>query len=253
MSLKVEEWPIDRLVPYARNPRKNDAVVAKMVSAIREFGFRIPIVAKSDGSIVDGHLRYKAALEMGLQTVPVALADELTETQVKAFRLLANRSANWAEWDDDLLKLELEELQAEDFPIEMIGFEPEDLNEDLEKYNDLEKYTSKIATPIYEPTGKNVVLSQCIDLKKYENITDEIKKNKSITDEEKDFLLFSATRHIVFHYANIAEYYSSNASSEMKRLMEDSALIIIDMDQAIEKGFVQLTKKIQEIMEYDEA
>lgn len=130
MSLKVEEWPIDRLVPYARNPRKNDAVVAKMVSAIREFGFRIPIVAKSDGSIVDGHLRYKAAQEMGLQTVPVALADELTETQVKAFRLLANRSANWAEWDDDLLKLELEELRAEDFPIEMIGFEPEELSFD---------------------------------------------------------------------------------------------------------------------------
>lgn len=137
MSLKVEEWPIDRLVPYARNPRKNDAVVAKMVSAIREFGFRIPIVAKSDGSIVDGHLRYKAAQEMGLQTVPVALADELTETQVKAFRLLANRSANWAEWDDDLLKLELEELQAEDFPIEMIGFEPEEIafSEELSQDN----------------------------------------------------------------------------------------------------------------------
>lgn len=133
MSLKVEDWPIDRLVPYARNPRKNDAVVAKMISAIREFGFRIPIVAKSDGSIVDGHLRYKAAHEMGLQTVPVALADELTETQVKAFRLLANRSANWAEWDDDLLKLELEELQAEDFPIEMIGFEPEEISFDKDK------------------------------------------------------------------------------------------------------------------------
>lgn len=136
MSLRVEEWPIDRLVPYARNPRKNDAVVAKMVSAIREFGFRIPIVAKSDGSIVDGHLRYKAALEMGLQTVPVALADELTDTQVKAFRLLANRSANWAEWDDDLLKLELEELRAEDFPIDMIGFEPEELNKDDEQFSE---------------------------------------------------------------------------------------------------------------------
>ena len=135
MSLRVEEWPIDRLVPYARNPRKNDAVVAKMVSAIREFGFRIPIVVKSDGSIVDGHLRYKAAQEMSLQTVPVALADELTETQVKAFRLLANRSANWAEWDDDLLKLELEELQAEDFPIDMIGFEPEEIS-----FNYDEKY-----------------------------------------------------------------------------------------------------------------
>ena len=150
MSLKVEEWPIDRLVPYARNPRKNDAVVAKMVSAIREFGFRIPIVAKSDGSIVDGHLRYKAALEMGLQTVPVALADELTDTQVKAFRLLANRSANWAEWDDDLLKLELEELRAEDFPIEMIGFGPEEFDLGLEP----EYAESGDADEVPEPLAK---------------------------------------------------------------------------------------------------
>ena len=70
-----------------------------MASAIKEFGFRIPIVAKSDGGVVDGHLRLKAARKLGLADVPVALADELTDTQIKAFRLLANRSASWAEWD----------------------------------------------------------------------------------------------------------------------------------------------------------
>lgn len=133
--LTVEQWPIDKLIPYARNPRKNDEQVDRMISAIKEFGFRIPIVARSDGSVVDGHLRLKAARKMGMTDVPVALADELTPSQVKAFRLLANRSANWAEWDDDLLKLELEELQAEDFPIDMIGFEPEEISFDGdEKY-----------------------------------------------------------------------------------------------------------------------
>lgn len=95
--LNVEQWPIERLIPYARNPRKNDAQVDRMCAAIREFGFRIPIVAKSDGTVVDGHLRLKAAQKLGLKDVPVALADELSDVQVKAFRLLANQSANWAE------------------------------------------------------------------------------------------------------------------------------------------------------------
>lgn len=128
-QLKIEQWPIDRLIEYARNPRKNDAVVDKMVASIKEFGFRIPIVAKSDGSVVDGHLRLKAARKLGMAEVPVALADELTDAQVKAFRLLANRSVDWAEWDNDLLKLELDELKEMDFDLELTGFEIDEISE----------------------------------------------------------------------------------------------------------------------------
>src|ERR1700704_807403 len=109
--LTVQHWPLDRLIPYARNPRRNDQAVDRMCAAISEFGFRIPIVARADGTVVDGHLRLKAAQRLGLSEVPVALADELSDAQIKAFRLLANRSAAWAAWDDDLLKLELEDLQ----------------------------------------------------------------------------------------------------------------------------------------------
>ena len=68
--LKVESWPIERLVPYARNPRKNDEQVDRMAGAIREFGFRIPVVARSDGTVVDGHLRLKAARKLGMAEVP---------------------------------------------------------------------------------------------------------------------------------------------------------------------------------------
>lgn len=131
--LKTESWPIERLVPYARNPRKNDEQVERMVAAIREFGFRIPVVAKSDGTVVDGHLRLKAARKLGLTEVPVALADELTEAQVKAFRLLANRSANWAAWDEDLLALELEELQAMAFDVSLTGFDAGEIDSLLAK------------------------------------------------------------------------------------------------------------------------
>ena len=127
--LKVETWPIERLVPYCRNPRRNDEQVDRMASAIKEFGFRIPVVAKSDGSVVDGHLRLKAAQKLGLKEVPVALADELTEAQVKAFRLLANKSANWAQWDDDLLKLELEDLNNMGFDLDLTGFDAKELGD----------------------------------------------------------------------------------------------------------------------------
>jgi len=126
-ALTFEQWPIDRLIEYARNPRKNDHAVDQMAAAIQEFGFRIPCVAQSDGRLVDGHLRLKAARKLGLATVPVILADDLTPTQIKAFRLLANRSATWAEWDDDLLRLELDELKLDDFDLALTGFDADQL------------------------------------------------------------------------------------------------------------------------------
>ena len=127
MMLTVEAWPVARLIPYARNPRRNDEAVDRMCAAIREFGFRIPVVARSDGTVVDGHLRLKAAQRLGLPEVPVALADDLSEAQIKAFRLLANRSASWAEWDDELLALELKDLQDAGYDLGFTGFDAGEL------------------------------------------------------------------------------------------------------------------------------
>src|SRR5262245_52254587 len=125
--MKVEHWPIGRLIPYTRNPRKNDEAVDQMAGAIREFGFRIPIVAKSDGSVVDGHLRLKAAQKLGLETVPVALADELSESQIRAFRLLANRSASWADWDEELLALDMADLKDLAYDLPLTGFDADEI------------------------------------------------------------------------------------------------------------------------------
>ena len=129
-SQQVQIWLIDKLVLYARNPRKNDAAVDRMCASIREFGFKIPVLARSDGTVVDGHLRLKAARKLGITEIPVILCDEWTESQVKAFRLVVNRSVTWAEWDDELLSLELQELAAADFNLELTGFDPREL-EDL--------------------------------------------------------------------------------------------------------------------------
>jgi ParB-like chromosome segregation protein Spo0J len=98
----IELWPIDKLIFYARNPRKNDSAVDRMVASIRGFGFKIPVLARSSGEVVDGHLRLKAARKLGIIEIPVILCDEWTEAQVKAFRLMVNRSAAWADWDAGL-------------------------------------------------------------------------------------------------------------------------------------------------------
>ena len=125
----IQTWPIGRLVFYARNPRKNDAAVDRMCSSIREFGFKIPVLARSDGEVVDGHLRLKAARKLGIKNVPVILCDEWTQAQVKAFRLMVNRSVTWAAWDDELLALELQELNAADFDLSLTGFDPKEIDD----------------------------------------------------------------------------------------------------------------------------
>lgn len=120
--MKTELWPLERLIDYARNPRKNDHAVDRVAAAIKEFGFRVPIIAKSDGLVVDGHLRLKAARKLGLVEVPVVLADDLTDAQVKAFRISVNRMAELAEWDNELLALELGELGELGFDLDLTGF-----------------------------------------------------------------------------------------------------------------------------------
>ncbi len=114
-------------IPYAHNPRKNDQAVDRMVASITEFGFTVPILCQSDGLVVDGHLRLKAAMKLGLERVPAILCDQWSEAQVKAFRLLANRSVNWAEWDDALLGMELTDLHSLEYPLAQTGFTQEEL------------------------------------------------------------------------------------------------------------------------------
>src|SRR5216684_517064 len=116
---RIETWSIERLVEYPRNPRKNDGAVDRMCASIREFGFKIPCLVRSDGEVVDGHLRLKAARKLGIAEIPVILCDEWSEAQVKAFRLLVNRSVSWAAWDEELLALELQELNAQDFDLSL--------------------------------------------------------------------------------------------------------------------------------------
>src|ERR1700737_5575107 len=126
--VRMETWPLDRLIPYARNPRKNDQAVDRMCASICEFGFKIPCLVRSNGEVVDGHLRLKAARKLGITEVPVILCDEWTPAQVKAFRIMVNRSVTWADWDEELLAIELQELNASDFDLSLTGFDPREID-----------------------------------------------------------------------------------------------------------------------------
>jgi DNA modification methylase len=132
--MEVFEIGIDQLIPSQRILRKNDGAVGRMMAAIKEYGMPIPILVRHRGEkieIVDGHLRVKASRKMGLPTVPVVFCDDWSEAQVKAFRILVNRSATWATWDEELVALELVDLDAVDFDLGLTGFDPFEINEFL--------------------------------------------------------------------------------------------------------------------------
>jgi DNA modification methylase len=128
--MTIETWPIEKPVPYARNPRRiPDAAVAKVAASIQEFGWRQPIVVDKEGVVVVGHTRLLAARKLGLTEVPVHVAGNLTPAQVKAYRLMDNRSHEEARWDLELLPLELEDVQALDYDLGLTGFEERELAE----------------------------------------------------------------------------------------------------------------------------
>jgi DNA modification methylase len=125
--MKVEMRPIASVKPYANNPRVNDAAVDAVAASIREFGFRQPIVVDVDGVIIVGHTRYKAALKIGLETVPVHVAVGLTPAQAKAYRIADNQTATMSNWDEDKLPLELAALQEMGFDLDLTGFSGDEL------------------------------------------------------------------------------------------------------------------------------
>ena len=126
--MDVVDLPLERLIPYARNPRKNAAAVATVAASLKEFGWRQPIVVDEDMVILAGHTRLEAARQLGLATAPVHIARGLTPAQARAYRLMDNRASENAEWDEALLGLELGDLQGDGFDLALTGFDDAELN-----------------------------------------------------------------------------------------------------------------------------
>ncbi len=125
--MQIELRPLSEIKPYPGNPRQNDEAIDSVATSLREFGFRQPIVVDAEGVIIVGHTRYKAAQKLGLAKVPVHIATDLTPAQVKAYRIADNQTATIAEWDYELLPIELSALQEMEFDLNLLGFEADDL------------------------------------------------------------------------------------------------------------------------------
>jgi DNA modification methylase len=123
----IELRPLASIRPYEHNPRLNDDAVDAVARSLQEFGFRQPIVVDAEGVIVCGHTRYKAALKLGLEKVPVHVAKDLTPAQIKAYRIADNQTASLAEWNYDLLPIELADLQGLEFNLDLLGFDQDEL------------------------------------------------------------------------------------------------------------------------------
>jgi hypothetical protein len=181
--MQIQYIEIDQLIPYERNPRKNDQAVDAVAASIKEFGFKVPIVIDSNNIIVAGHTRYKAAKTLGMDTVPCIIADDLTDEQVRAFRLVDNKTSELAEWDLDLLSIELDDIST----IDMGSFGFEEAIEDKEAIEDNyeielpEEPRAKIGD-VYQLGNHRVMCGDSTDASHVEILMDEQLAEMIFTD-----------------------------------------------------------------------
>jgi len=133
--MNIVEKKLGELQPYENNPRKNDTAVPYVAESIKRYGFKVPIVIDKDGVIVAGHTRYLASIELGLETVPCIIADDLTDEEIKEFRLVDNKTSEFAGWDFDMLSAELEDLDFDGYDF---GFDIDTIEDDNNEIKEVE-------------------------------------------------------------------------------------------------------------------
>jgi ParB-like chromosome segregation protein Spo0J len=241
MKLQVEYVKIEALIPYARNAKKHDAAqVALIAGSIKEFGFNAPVAVRGNPPVIcAGHGRILAARKLGLTEAPCVRLDHLSETQMRAYIIADNKlSEKGGGWDEEMLKTEIEELILAGVEVGKIGLDASDLGEDDATY------TRKVEAPKYIPKGVKPSVAELYDEAKTERIVKKI-QSSAVEQSTKNFLIAAAHRHTVFNFENVAEFYA-HSEPQVQRLMEDSALVIIDFDKSIENGFVVMTDEIKE-------
>lgn len=252
-ELKIEYLSPEELTPYENNTRKHTpADIEGIKKSILADGFNDPIgIWGKNNLIVEGHGRQIAAMELHLEKVPCIRLDHMTENQRKEYAIRHNRSAEMSSWDFETLAEELAALDIE-------GVDMDDLNFSLdfdemadEKPKEADGfYTDAVNLPQYEPTGDCPAISDMVDTVKYDELREKIIE-ADIDEDVRQFLLDAATRHIGFNYKIIANFYA-HQPKEVQELMEDSALVLIDINDAIRNGYAELSERLDEIEEIDD-
>lgn len=240
MAVKIQKVKIGEVKSNLNNPRLiKDDKFHKLVESIKSFPQMLelrPIVVNDDMVVLGGNMRLKACKEAGLKDVPIMKASDLTEEQQKEFIIKDN--VGFGEWDWDMIANEWDAEQVVEWGLDIPIF-PE--SGDSEGVGD-NNYSRKIEAPKYEVKGEKPEIVELYSAEKYTELCQKI-EGSGVPEDIKKFLLVAASRHIVFNYGNIAEYYA-HAPKEVQELMEESALVIIDFDKAIELGFVKLSEQV---------
>lgn len=250
-----KEWPASKtetraiadLVPYARNARTHSSgQVKKIAASIEEWGWTNPVLVDEENGIIAGHGRILAAELLEIVEVPVIVARGWTDAQRRAYVLADNRLALDAGWDEGLLSLEFTELGELDFDLALTGFSIGEIGTIVSSHTRRgTQYAIKVETPIYEPTGEEPPVEELADDAKAAELLERV-ESADIPEEARDFLRVAAARHVRFDYGKIAEWYC-HAPPEIQRLMEESALVIIDFDKAVEGGYVRVCERLRGI------
>lgn len=245
--MKLETVPLDTLKPDPSNAREHSKKNLDAIEAsLERFGQQKPIVVDETGTVIAGNGTLEAAKALGWKKIAV-VRTSLKDGEAIAFALADNRTAELAEWDDRALAACLQQLNDEQMG--STGFAPNDLEELLKRLapadaENIVRYTKLITTPIYEPSGESPAVESLYDESKSEALRSRIIA-AGLGEEITVFLIAAAARHTKFNYHRIADFYC-DADPEVQRLMEDSALVIIDFKRAIESGYVNLAEGIAE-------
>ena len=250
----VSYHPIQDVLVNEKNPRWiPDDAFERLKASISSFPQMLeirPIVVDENNIILGGNMRYRAAKAIGMETIPVAKVSDLNEEQKKQFIVKDNVSAGF--WDYEVLANNWDDNALSDWGVDIDYAKSHDegyFSSDDEQ-DAAENYTRKIDPPIYEPSNERPDIENLTDTTKYESLLKEI-ESSDLAEKEKLYLRMAATRHIVFNYDFAADFYA-HADTNLQHLMEESALVILDFDQAIEKGFVKLTKRLLEEREVED-
>ena len=247
--------PIKEVYRDPANTRKhNERNLESIVASLKRFGQQKPIVINNENIVIAGNGTLEAAVALGWPDIE-AVKTGLKGSEATAYAIADNRTAELAEWDVDALIRQVNAIELEDPSLlGSVGFSRDELDglvgDILEDGGD-NLYSQKVEIPIYEPTGDKVELSDMYDSDKTIKLMNSINES-SIHEGLKVFLRAAAERHTVFNFSKIADYYAS-ASPEEQSLMEDSALVIIDYDKAIQDGYVKMTDVMREQVKKERA
>lgn len=174
-KIQITYIPISEIIPYEKNPRKNDRAVDVVADSIKQYGFTVPIILDKNNIIIAGHTRLKAAIKLGLKEAPVIWRDDLSESQVKAFRIMDNKSSEYARWDLDLLKTEFEDLKNLQFDLDLTGFSEAEIKRILEIKNEEDYFNREpkykiMAGEIYQLGNHRVICGDATRQDTYENL-----------------------------------------------------------------------------------